>query len=546
MDHKQPHIDNMPRVAHGYQNSGISINYVPDWGLKEAIRELTQNAVDAMVSWLKNNGGQKKDWKPCLYEFKDDTSNKTYRNFDFTWPTNDNILLGKITYDPLDKELLLENPGTIDKFNLLLGGSGTAKQQNDEDIIGRFGEGMKLAALALLRPTQKPYDNYIDGHTRLLTIKTGGDVWNFKLLKDPNFNNHICLFYKISKLSDKKQAKLQPAWTYTTIHGLTIDEWNNSYKNFLFFCKEEEIMRIPTISPNISHKGELLLEDRMKGQFFVKDLQIKDYGTYHYDEKDDAKTAESFKNGKPESSFYGYNSHKIDLNRDRKSVDNLWHKYAQSSCILADVLNNYNVNKQRYNDAVDELKLLWKVVYWSLKIGKYETYYFHKYSNTAVCDRLWQEWKRDPDYNGIPNVQPLRGDHGGRIERFFREKQLDPQFYPYVVISWTLWENLSKSSKGNYESWTDRFDKLINHAANSNLNEQQINVKQQCVQRIQQIRNGFTAEKLIFKDFIASTSFAKEGKLYVAKELLNDDRKLLAKCLQLLRVSTTDILTINL
>eukprot|EP01084_Bolivina_argentea_P136300 240054_1 len=235
----------MPHVVCDYVNSGISINYVRGWALKEALRELIQNGVDAMAEFMNANGGKKSEWKVLMNE-----NDGTYRSFSFIWPAKNDLLLGKITYDPLAKMLIIENPGTINKFNLLLGGSGAIKKEDNPDIIGRFGEGMKLAALALLRPTQKPYKDYLETHNRILTIDTGGDRWSFKLEKDKNFNDEICLFYKISKLSPKKLEKLRNQWTYTKIYGLTLEEWNNSYKNFIFFCKEEEIMSISTISPN--------------------------------------------------------------------------------------------------------------------------------------------------------------------------------------------------------------------------------------------------------------------------------------------------------
>ena len=175
---------------------------------------------------------------------------------------------------------------------------------------------MKLAALALLRPSEKPYAQHLANHTRSLTIDTGGHRWLFKLQKDANFDDEICLFYKIRKLTSREAQRVLDKWTYTRIQGVTPEEWtfDKTYKHFIFFCKPEEVMEIPTIG-NVKHKGSLLLEDKMGGRFFVKDLHIHDYGTYDYDEKDDEKTLHNFRHGDPAGSYYGYNTNEVELNR---------------------------------------------------------------------------------------------------------------------------------------------------------------------------------------------------------------------------------------
>ena len=136
----------------------------------------------------------------------------------------------------------------------------------------------------------------------------------FKLEKDDNFDDEICLFYKIRKLTNREAQRVEDKWTYTRIQGVTFDEWKGSYRHFIFFCKPEEVMEIPTIG-NVAHKGSLLLEESMGGRFFVKDLHIHDYGTYDYDEKDDEKTDHNFRHGDPAASYYGYNTNEVELNR---------------------------------------------------------------------------------------------------------------------------------------------------------------------------------------------------------------------------------------
>ena len=122
-----PNLAEMPQNVDEFINSGISIDYVPEWTFKEGLRELIQNAVDAMATFMIANDGSKSDWKVVINEHIYD--NIKYRTFDFTWPEK-KITIGRISYDPIKQELLLENPGSMERYNLLLGGSGSIKRQN--------------------------------------------------------------------------------------------------------------------------------------------------------------------------------------------------------------------------------------------------------------------------------------------------------------------------------------------------------------------------------------------------------------------------------
>lgn len=95
----------------------ISRQYVSNWGVWEAVREIVQNAYDT----------------------------KTH----------------KITYEN-DTMIVNTASGTLDRRNLLL---GISSKRDDDNSIGTYGEGFKLALLVLLR----------EGRT--VQIQNGSDLW---------------------------------------------------------------------------------------------------------------------------------------------------------------------------------------------------------------------------------------------------------------------------------------------------------------------------------------------------------------------------------
>eukprot|EP00485_Elphidium_margaritaceum_P000813 CAMPEP_0202690292 /NCGR_PEP_ID=MMETSP1385-20130828/5310_1 /ASSEMBLY_ACC=CAM_ASM_000861 /TAXON_ID=933848 /ORGANISM="Elphidium margaritaceum" /LENGTH=550 /DNA_ID=CAMNT_0049345529 /DNA_START=42 /DNA_END=1694 /DNA_ORIENTATION=+ len=541
-----PGLDTLARSVSDFQNTGISIHYVSDWDLKEALRELVQNAVDGIVAYMKqiDANAKKADYKVDMFEHQH--VNGVYRTFQFRWPAQQNVIIGKITYDPDAESVTLENPGTINKFNLLLGGSGSIKQENDPDIIGRFGEGMKLAALALHRPVQQPFAQNLHTHTRRLMIDTGGQRWLFCIQSDGNFDGHLCLFYKIRNLTQREGQNVQQHWTYTRMQGITYTEWKESYKHFTFFLKPEERMEIATIG-NVSHKGSLLLEDQLRGHFFCKDLHIKDYKTFDYDQKDAEQSRKNFSSADPASTYYGFNTHEVPLNRDRSEVPNLWHKYDRCSCIMADVLNNMQQNLNLHPDANDVLHEMWTIVYWLLKVGRYEVHRLAQWANTATCNRIWKEWVKDrqcfpANENATHAIMPMYTSHQISCDHFLRSNSLESSFYAYRVLGNYLCAVLYKSSY--YGSWSARFQALINQCQDSALNDAHNAVKQRLVSKLQRLDNTMTADRVCFKDapLKASTSYFKDNKLYLANELLEDENRLFLKCLKLLHIDSSRLL----
>ena len=108
----------------------IARNYVHNWGIEEAIREIMQNAIDS--------------------------------------ETDGNSLSVNYSAGKLD----IENSGcTLDISQLVLGNSG----KSDDKYIGTYGEGFKLALVVLLR-------NGID-----VVIKTNGQRWQPEFRRSRKF-----------------------------------------------------------------------------------------------------------------------------------------------------------------------------------------------------------------------------------------------------------------------------------------------------------------------------------------------------------------------
>jgi len=86
---------------------------------------------------------------------------------------NEGKIYGEIKYDNESNTLYISNEGEILLADFLLGGS--KDEENNSEIIGTFGEGMKLAILALCRLEKN------------VTIFSSNRKYNFSIKEDNNF-----------------------------------------------------------------------------------------------------------------------------------------------------------------------------------------------------------------------------------------------------------------------------------------------------------------------------------------------------------------------
>lgn len=210
----------------------IKTTYLPGWGAYEGIRELLQNGQDA-----KN---------------------------EFDAPLD--VHLRKET-----ATLVITNEGcTLPVEALLLGHTSKVGRP---DLIGKFGEGLKLGILALVRA----------GHA--VKIRSGSEVWVPSIQRSEKFTADVLVFDITKGHKPSNRVAVE-------VGGVDEEVWASIKDCFLFLdpMPESECIRTPS--------GSLLLASRFAGKVFVKGI---------------------FVSNDPRLS-YGYDLQDADLDRDRKMV----------------------------------------------------------------------------------------------------------------------------------------------------------------------------------------------------------------------------------
>jgi hypothetical protein len=225
----------------------INVKYLPSWGAWEGIRELVQNGKDAET--------------------------------EFDAPL-------KVTH--YNSTLRIENEGaTLSREALLF---GTSSKTDRSDMIGKFGEGLKLGVLALVRGG------------RQVKIRTGGEVWSAAISRSEKYDADVLCFDIRGGNEDKKRVRVE-------IENVTEVDWNGLKERFLFLGKLKKDERVET------NRGDLLLSDRFKGKVYVKGIYVQ---------------------GDPRLSC-GYNFSNLDVDRDRKMVSS-WDLQWECSAIWREAI----------------------------------------------------------------------------------------------------------------------------------------------------------------------------------------------------------------
>jgi len=241
----------------------LTANYAPSWGVWEGLRETVQN------------------WHDGVLEVAGDAS------VEFIPDGNDCFTVrsqggecGHLRYHAGERTLVLANRGIrLGRQVLLLGFSQKAKRS---DVIGAFGEGLKVGTLALLR------------RGVAVTLATNDELWDFQLAIDKHFGEKVLTVAVHARPTDfstnsgdfgqcdmlagagdghpnSLRLALQDLGlddTATAIQGLRPEEWHELSSRFLFLH--------PPSNAVATEQGRLLLDDRLKHQFFVRGIWINE------------------------------------------------------------------------------------------------------------------------------------------------------------------------------------------------------------------------------------------------------------------------------
>jgi hypothetical protein len=244
----------------------ISPNYVHNWGIKEAIRELLQNAIDA---------------EKCGFE-------------------------KRIIYDKEHGILSIINYGTkLPMSSLVL---GCSNKEDMDNMIGKFGEGYKLALVVLLRKGLTI--NITNGEEEWVPYFKISDTFNTQVLnievRHHGFDNNI-----VFAISGITEGMLNELLAY-------------------FPCIENDYGEVIHTA-----NGDILLDKRFKGKMFVEGLYIQ--------------TDDNFKYG------YNFNVQTVQLDRDRKAI-NYYDLRALTAGAMATADNCHPIIFKAISDSIIDVK----------------------------------------------------------------------------------------------------------------------------------------------------------------------------------------------
>lgn len=205
---------------------GMSLEYVSNWTIVDAIREIFQNSLDEEI---------------------ENPENKWYFNYD---KENQILRVGNKLSKLSTKSLLLGQSSKRDNFN----------------TIGQHGEGYKVATIVLLREGcgVKVY-NYNEK-----------EIWTAKVIKSKRYGADIGVF-DIEKVSRFKEVPE---------HSLIFEVTNISQEVYEQI-KDKNLWLQEDLGEVIEAEGcgKVLLDEKYKGRIYVKGLYVcsKSYVEYGYD-----------------------------------------------------------------------------------------------------------------------------------------------------------------------------------------------------------------------------------------------------------------------
>lgn len=212
----------------------LTSNYVMDWDFSMAVREIIQNGTDQEILDPSNH-----------FIIK-------YQN-------------GILRFINTKSQL---------KVNTLL--LGRSSKANNEDTVGHFGEGYKIAALVLNRL----------GKSFTIYNNARNEVWKSRFVNSRRWHDKILVFDIEEQKSDETALVIE-------VGNVTEEEYNNLTYSWLGFLPEYE--KIDTTY------GEILMDSEQKNKVYVNGLFISCNAELQYG--------------------YNFKPTYLKLERDRKSCD---------------------------------------------------------------------------------------------------------------------------------------------------------------------------------------------------------------------------------
>ena len=486
------------------RNTFISKSYIADWETKDAIREVLQNQYD---------GINMKIGKSNIKVIPKGTDRLNAFEFEFRHKET-NELYGEIKYNETFKELEVWNVGSLETADLLLGCQKGEQGRSNNEIIGRFGEGMKLAALTFLK-------NGID-----YRILTTGEEWIFKIESDPKFTRNgqpqDCLFLYTRDITGEDINTYKDK-VYVILSNIDKNIWKEQIDNFLWLTQQEKGKVIVEENGNVI--GEILLGDKFCYKNYVKEIYVDKIGGQ-----------------------FGLNLN-IKLDRDRNCIPNINERNSEACKLIANVLshlkksndtsNEYDLNylnKPEFSRKTKELLGGFpKRIFNSLLQGNGLTQYLYSKIDIKGATLLFNEWEI---YNN--NTDGKQPGDANAIYKYLSEKKLDQNFYPFISYhNWYLFCCISKSPK--YLSIQAKFN---NYTKNSVIVEVPDNKKlilQSIIQKVQIVISNFSENSLKFKKYSHNDKqfvYSENNIIYFPESLLNEPEIkwkyfVFSKCLEL-------------
>ncbi len=192
----------------------IQSNYLPSWGAYEGIRELLQNGKDA--------------------------------------ETEHHAAL-EVRHDADRCILIIENTGCTLSHNALLFGNTSKAGRNE--LIGKFGEGLKIGCLALARA----------GHG--VKIRSGSEVWVPTIERSKKFDAEVLVMYIESGNAEKQRVQVE-------VQGVNAEAWELLKAKFLFLTPAKDFVE--------TSYGNLLLPPEYVGKIYVKGIFVETDMKFHH------------------------------------------------------------------------------------------------------------------------------------------------------------------------------------------------------------------------------------------------------------------------